>query len=164
MKLTPPTAPLPPFWAAVRRRHPDVDIVVLPDERPAAGEAVDDAVVLAAVDRVTATVRDLTGDIDAPGAEAAPAYGPTEGTVVARSRTSTRRDDGHEALAALRTRLAADGWDVRRLEGGVARLVAHRDGLRLRASYAEPSGAFLLEVASVPLPVGTERARGLVRR
>ena len=36
MELQPPTAPLPPFFAAVRRRHPDVDIVLLPPEAPAA--------------------------------------------------------------------------------------------------------------------------------
>lgn len=164
MELTPPTAPLPPFWAAVRRRHPDVDLVVLPDEQPAVEPAVDDTVVHTAVDRVTAAVRDLAGDQEAPDDPAAIAYGPAEGTVVARARVSAGRPDGHEALRALRSRLEADGWEVRRLEGDVVRLVARRDELHVRASYAEPNGAFLLEVVSDPLPVGKDRARGLVRR
>lgn len=162
MKLTPPTAPLPPFWAAVRRRHPDVDLVVLPDEQPVPEPAVDDAAVHAAVERVTATVRDLADD--APDTPAAVAYGPTEGTVVARARVSAGRPDGHEVLGALRRRLEADGWEVRRLEGEVLRLVGRRDGLQVRASYAGATGGLLLEVASDPLPVGKDRARGLVRR
>ena len=48
MELRPPGTPIDdPFFAAVRRRHPDVDLVVLPpdapEEEPAA--TVDDATV-----------------------------------------------------------------------------------------------------------------------
>lgn len=165
MKLTPPTAPLPSFWATVRRRHPDVDIVVLPDEPPAGGheqaDEADEGTALAAVERVAAAFRGLAGD---PEARATLGYGPADGTVVARARVAARRPDGRDALVALRHRLEADGWEVRRLEGDVLRLVGRRQGLHLRASYAEPTGAYLLEVTSDPLTVGRRRARELVRR
>jgi hypothetical protein len=46
----------------------------------------------------------------------------------------------------------------------VERLSAVRDELRVQASYAEDTGALLLEVSSRQMPVGRIRARELVRR
>lgn len=163
MELQPPTAPLPPFWAAVRRRHPDADIVVLPDGPPDPGagavDEVDDGAVRRALDRVDAAADELGAD---PPAEARLGYGPDPGTVLARVRLASHRKDGPATLNRLRDRLAEAGWDVRRPEGGVARLVGHRDDLHVRASWAEATGAFLLDVSTDPLPVGNERARELV--
>ena len=163
MELQPPTAPLPPFWAAVRRRHPDLDIVVLPDGPPSDEEAdeVDDRAVRSALDKVDAAVDALGAE---PPAEARLGYGPEPGTVLARVRLASHREDGPATLNRLRDQLAEQGWDVRRPEGGVARLVGHRDDLHVRASWAEPTGAFLLDVSTDPLPVGNERARKLVSR
>lgn len=163
MELQPPTAPLPPFWAAVRRRHPDADIVVLPDAPPdpvaGAVDEVDDGVVRRALERVDTTADELGAD---PPAKARLGYGPDPGTVLARVRLASHREDGPATLNRLRDRLAERGWDVRRTEGGVARLVGHRDDLHVRASWAEATGAFLLDVSTDPLPVGNERARELV--
>lgn len=162
MELQPPTAPLPPFWAAVRRRHPDVAVVLLPDGPPRpAGAEVDDRAVDDAVTRVGALVDTLGAE---PPAAAEVGYGPDPGTVVARVRLASHREDGLEALNRVRDLLDAQGFAVRRPEGGVARLVGHRDDLHVRASYAEPTAAFLLEVSSDPMPVGNQRARELVRR
>lgn len=161
MELQPPTAPLPPFWAAVRRRHPDADIVLLPADPPGPVEAeVDDRTVHDALARVDATVAALGAE---PPATAEIGFGPAPGTVVARVRLASHREDGLEALNRLRDRLDAEGFSVRRPEGGLARLVGHRDDLHVRASYAEPTTTFLLEVSSDPMTVGNERARGLVR-
>lgn len=162
MELQPPTAPLPPFWATVRRRHPDVDLVLLPDQGPVPpGDEVDDQAVASAVDRVNALVDALGAE---PPAEARIGFGPDLGTVVPRVRLASNRDDGVAALDRLGDQLEELGWSVHRAEGGVARLVAHRDDLRVRASYAEQSGTFLLDVTAEPLPVGAERARELACR
>lgn len=162
MELQPPTAPLPPFWAAVRRRHPDADIVLLPVDPPGpAAVEVDDRTVEDAVARVDATAAALGAE---PPATAEIGFGPDPGTVVARVRLATHRQDGLETLNRVRDLLDGHGFSVRRPEGGLARLVGHRDDLHVRASYAEPTTTFLLEVSSDPMPVGNDRARGLVRR
>jgi len=159
MELQPPTAPLPPFWAAVRRRHPDVDIVILPAGEPAPpADLVDDEVVVATVDRVNAAVDSLGGE--SPAA-ARIGFGPDPGTVVPRVRLASHRDDGIAMLNRLRDQLEEQGWTVRRPGGGVARLVGHRDDLHVRASYADQTGSFLLDVSADPLAVGTDRAREL---
>ena len=162
MELQPPTAPLPPFWAAVRRRHPDVDIVLLPAGEPAPpGGDVDDQAVLAAVERVNTAVDDLGAE---PPAAARIGYGPDPGTVVPRVRLASHREDGLATLIRLRDQLEEQGWTVRRPEGGVARLVGDRGDLHVRASYAEQTGSFLLDVSTDPLPVGNARARELASR
>lgn len=159
MKVHAPSAPLPPFWAAVRRRDADIDLVVLPADLAERGGEVDARTVARAVERVTDAARSLGGE-EAPRAEVA--YGPDPGTVVARVRVAGHRADGLAALSRLRERLADDGWSLRRQDGGVARLLGRRDGLRLVASYAGPTGAFLLQLSTDPLPVGQVRARELV--
>ncbi len=162
MELQPPTAPLPPFWAAVRRRHPDVDIVLLPAGEPAPpGDDVDDQAVLAAAERVTTAVAALGTELPAA---ARIGFGPDPGTVVPRVRLASHREDGLATLNRLRDQLEEQGWTVRRPEGGVSRLVGNRDDLHVRASYAEQTGSFLLDVSADPLPVGLARARELASR
>lgn len=159
MELQPPTAPLPPFLAALRRRHPDMDVVVLPDPAPAA-DRLDDAALEAVATGAGAVVAALTG----ADAETRLTYADEVGTVRVRSR-GTLDAGGESALAALRDRLTADGWRVHRLEGA-PRLVADREAgadLHLRASYAPSRGVVLVEVTTGALPVGDQRARRLVR-
>lgn len=163
MELQPPTAPLPPFFAALRRRHPGVDVVVLPEDAGAADpttDLLDDAALEAAAADAGAVVAGLTG----ADADTRLTYAGEVGTVRVRSRgTVEAADDG--ALTSLRDRLAADGWQVRRLEGA-PRLVARREAgtdLHLRASYAPSRGVVLVEVTTGALPVGDQRAKQLVR-
>jgi hypothetical protein len=156
-----------PFFAAVRRRHPDVDLVVLPSEDPSSepDETVDDAT----LDRASELVEAFAGDLwvaIAPLSETEPEarlrYGDRESDVQAVARVVDRRSDGYAVLVRLRHELEMRGWTIRRLTGGLERLTASLDGGRLVASYAEESGVVMLELRSAALPVGKERARELV--
>jgi hypothetical protein len=165
MKLQPPSAPLDAFFAPVRRRHPDVDIVVLAaQEQAPAREPLEEAQVVAALDRIAATAERLRDPAIAMPARAGLGFGPDEGTVVASARSSATTPDGFGALVALRGALEDEGWRVRRLAGAVERLSGVQGDLRVQASYAEETGALLLEVRSDPMFVGRVRARELVRR
>lgn len=166
MELRPPDAPLDAFFAPVRRRHPDVDLVVLPPpERAPSTERIDETQVDATLDRVTgaagwvceAALRSMGTPSTGWG------FGPDEGTVVARARAGATTGDGFGALVALRGALEEEGWQVRRLAGEVERVSGTRGDLRVHASYAESTGALLLEVRSQPIHVGRARARELVR-
>jgi hypothetical protein len=167
MELRRPDGPLDAFFAPVRRRHPDVDIVVLPRPEPtAARQPMDDAQVDAALDRVAA-MADRVWTAAVGATTATPArwrFGVDEGTVVASARASATTLDGSGVLAALRWALEGEGWRVRRLPGQVARLSGVRGDLRVQASCAESTGALLLEVRSEPMYVGLARARRLARR
>ena len=166
MKLQPSDAPLDAFFTPVRRRHPEVDIVVLPAAEPTPpAEPIDEAQVAATLDQV-ATTAEIAWDAFGPRATAAPTarwrYGTEDGTVLASARASTTTPDGFGALVALRGALEAGGWRVRRLPGALERLSGAQGALRVQASYAEDTGALLLEVSSRPIPVGRARARELV--
>ena len=179
-----------PFLDAVHRRHPDIDIVVLPDPRSDAADAADAAQPAAqpgaqpaalpadaatarveradAATRLTALWRAVHEDADAAdpaGVVARLASGPVTGTVVATARATTRVDpetpDGRRMLSRLAGVL--DGWQVQRLPGPVERLVAGRDGTTLRASYAEPTGVVVVQLTGPPLAVGAEAVHDLVR-
>jgi hypothetical protein len=160
---SPSAQPLPPLLAAVRRRHEDVDIVVLPPDEPIAGDPVGDDEVEAARSRVDdVAARTWSDATDVPGVPVTRVgYGPQPGTVVAKSRILVRLQAGEQVVETLATVLAEDGWRVGRAPEG-PRLVARRDDIFARVSFAQVSGTVLVDMASDPLLVGTERARGLV--
>jgi len=166
MKLQPPSAPLDAFFAPVRRRHPDVDIVVLPAPEATPSRAtLGQAQVVETLERVTRTAERL-GEAALGSTTTPPAglgFGPDEGTVVASARAGATTPDGLGALVALRAALEQEGWRVRRVPGEVQRWSATRGEVRVHASYAEATGALLLEVRSEPMYVGQARARELVR-
>jgi hypothetical protein len=166
MELQPPDAPLDEFFAPVRRRHPDIDIVVLPPEPTPSTEPFDEAQVVETLDRVAGTAeRAWDAALRTTATPAAGwGFGPDEGTVVASARSSATSRDGFGALVALRGALEAEGWQVRQLAGAVERLSGVLGDLRVHASYAESTGALLLGVTSEPMYVGRTRARELVRR
>lgn len=165
MRLHPPSSPPDAFFAPVRRRHPDVDIVVLPPAaRAIAAAPVTAHQVAATLDRVAGTAERIWSPTLGAVASARLAFGPAYGTVVASARCGATTPDGFAALAALRGVLEADGWQVRRLAGEVERLTGERDDLRVQASYAVAAGALLVEVRSQPMTVGRVGARELVRR
>ncbi|HET7193961.1 MAG TPA: hypothetical protein VFI99_03120 [Nocardioides sp.] len=167
MKLQPSDPPLDAFFTPVRRRHPDVDIVLLPAAEPTPRvEPLDEGQEAATLDQV-ATTAELAWDAIGPRASATPTarwrYGTGDGTVLASARSSTTTPDGFGALVALRGALEAAGWRIRLLPGALERLSGARGALRVQASYAEATGALLFEVSSRPIPVGRARARELVR-
>jgi hypothetical protein len=167
MELRPSDAPLDAFFAPVRRRHPDVDLVVLPVQGPApqrepVGEAELDAVrhrVFDTAGRLWAAALPTT---DPP--EPAWRCGPGDGTVVVSARSGLTTPHGLPALVALRGALEGEGWLVGGVGGETRRLTGRRGDLQVHASYAEATGAFLVEVGSEPIRVGRTRARRLVRR
>jgi hypothetical protein len=171
MELRPPGSPVDdPFFAAIRRRHPDVDLVVLPPDPPAEDPLapVDDADVVRAVELVGRAAAELWAAV-APLTQADPEtrlrYADRESDVCVVAQVAEKRSDGYALLVRLRHELEERGWDVLRPpgpDGALERLAAERDGGRLVASYAEASGAVLLSISSAPLPVGVERARELV--
>jgi hypothetical protein len=168
MELQPRDAPLPPFFAAVRRRHPDVDLVLLPPEWPAP-ESTEHAEP-ATADQLANAFDLTTGTATKAWAEAVGdgrlpdgrfAFGPDPDTVTARARVSARLDDS--PLGELAAALAQSGWEVDQRPGKVSQLFAHRATMQLVASYAAASGSFVLTASSTPLTVGSDRARELVR-
>jgi hypothetical protein len=166
MELQSRGAPLPPVLAAVRRRHPDVDIVLLPPEQAAADEAAQQATeqrLANAFDLTTGTATQAwaqaVGDGQLP--ESRFAFGPDEDTVAARARVTARLDG--PPFVPLAAALAQTGWEVRQRPGDVSQLFAHRATMQLVASYDAVSGSFVLTASSTPLAVGVERARELVR-
>ena len=166
MELQPPSEPVPdPFLAAVRHRHPDVDIVVLPPEStPTPGDRVDDATVTRVVERLREQAAQVwshvTDEHDDPTVRLA--FGPVPGTVVIRSRHSATCPERPRVLADLQETLEADGWVFRRPWGEVERLVGRLDDVELRATYAAQTGALVVVLTSAALVVGPERARELV--
>ena len=166
MHLLPPTAPLDAFFGAVRRRHPDLDIVVLPTlEPPPAAVPADEARLAATLERVTEALRRVSAVVP-PGEQSPTArwsFGPAEGTVTAAARSAATTADGFGALVTLRGVLETEGWRIHRVPGATERIAGVRDDLRVQASYAEGTGAFLVEVRSEPSHVGKARARRLVR-
>jgi hypothetical protein len=154
---------LSPFWAAVRRRHPDVDLVLVPDEAPAPdGAPVTADALSAAAARVAAYATGAwalaTGVEEL--FEPTIGFGPAEHTVVARVRASARA--AGSPLAALEAALLDAGWRTTRPTAAVELLVAQRSGVELRASYAA-TGVLTMAVESVPYAVGVARARELTR-
>ena len=172
MELRPPGTPIDdPFFEAVRSRHPDVDLVAVPpDDTTEPADPVDDATVARVVELVAEAADGLWSAV-APDDDAAPTtrvqFADRESDVRAVARVVASTGDGYAVLVRLRHELEQRGWFVQRppsrQEGGLERLVAELDGGRLLASYAEGSGALLLELSSAALPVGVERARELVR-
>ncbi len=127
MELHPHTTPIrDPFFAALRRRRPDVDIVLLPPERlTPQPDPVDDTQVAATLERVTDRMTHLWqivagADGDRPRIRLG--YGPDVGTVVASARGTAGVDDGFGRLVRLRHELESGGWRVRRLAGASERL------------------------------------------
>jgi hypothetical protein len=91
-------------------------------------------------------------------------YGPDPGTLLVRARILSHVPDGPASTSALATHLERDGWRLERSGGGGQRFGGRRDDLTVRASYADASGALLLEITTDPVLVGTARVRELVRQ
>jgi hypothetical protein len=168
MELQPPNEPVPdPFLAAVRRRHPDADLVAQsPPSGPAPTDGrVDDAAVEAAVDRLQRQTTELWSHVaeHGDGPTVGLTFGALPGTVVARSRHAAVVPDRPGILDELHDALQGDGWEFRRPWGAVERLVGRLEGVELRATYAVETGALLVVLTSAPLPVGADHARELVR-
>jgi hypothetical protein len=177
-----------PFWSVVRRRHPDVDIVLLPPEtdgpaetpvetpvEPEAPVEEPDAVAAAADEDVRRAWTQLVGDRALQAAQAEPTWsarwisGRAEGRV---RREATLRLDGAsvglvlERLPEAAELLRTDGWHVVVPPDGLPRVMAGRDAAlgrtELQLVLDPDSGRLLMRVRGADHVVGEPVARELV--
>lgn len=163
MRLLPPDVPVTaPLFAEVRRRQPDVDLVLLPplerDPGPPPRELTDeDAVALRA--RLADEAVRLW-----PTAGAAPTtrlrYGSVEAAVRAEARLAGRPDDTESVVASLRARLADSAPDP---APDPAPDAGGADRVTGRVTCARTSGLVVLTLTSPEVVVGRPRARAVVR-
>lgn len=115
-----------PLFAEVRRRHPDVDVVLLPPEPPPPSTGpVTDEVVALALTRITGQAERLwaastVGSPNPPAStpiETVLDYGDDEGSVRARATLAAivgePAERGTAVLGALGDVLVSDGWSLR---------------------------------------------------
>lgn len=168
-----------PFFAAVRRRHPDVDIVVLRGEPetglvdpPAATGEADTVGVRVARGRraeAEALLDDLLGLLtsgldQAPGARVSGWRGSGPGELIAETSVRIRGVGdvaGHEALETAGANLLVRGWRVERPEGGAPRVVARREKDSVELTWWPPVAAYDVVVRTDPVRVGAAAAREL---
>ncbi|MEP9381372.1 hypothetical protein [Nocardioides sp. KR10-350] len=163
-----------PFFAAVHRRRPDVDLVVLPPDpgpperrsgEPATAELL--ACLVAAVEGVAATLAPSLPD-GAGTRSLWEAAGPA--AVRRRLTTSARVDDPSGWLGGVARTLEDAGWQLRTTSGAFDRLVARRHcgpdeparGRLELVATAAPTGAVTVSARSVAAVVEPRRLAVLV--
>ena len=163
-----------PFWSVVRRRHPDVDIVVLPpddapDLTPEPGAApVHTGAARAEFEGDVAALWDRLGQpAGRPVVRWTPA--PNRGAVALEGRITAEHVDPEDATATLHRaaeRLGAEGWHVLVPPDGLPRVaagLAHRTGRRtVQVVHVPARGRLLLIVRSEPIPVSRNTANTLL--
>lgn len=166
-----------PFFAAVRRRHRDVDIVLLPPESPTPAGEPPPREELEALPGLLATElvdlwESVAGRIELAG-DVQPhfLFGSVEGSVRCEVRAVGRHvpvEPGLAALSATRRGLLALGWEVGAPDTGVPRVLAHRgagnDRRALVVTYLPEQRSYSVTLCTGPLGVGRASARRLVRR
>ena len=138
-----------PFWSVVRRRHPDVDIVVLPpDDAPDLTPAPDATPVHTGAARADfeADVADLWDRLGQPADRPLVRWttAPNRGAVALEGRLTAEDVDPDDAPVVLRRaaeRLADAGWHVLVPPDGVP---------RLSAGQVRPTGRRTVQVVHVP--------------
>ena len=166
-----------PLLDTVHRRHPDVDIVVLPPETaapvavtaepatPVGADAARSARTATAAEaaRLWASMLELDPEVAAGTVRPRLAPGRVPGVVVPTALATATTSPAETDLSALSALGAAlDGWDVRRRPGPVESLHATRAGAAVRATYAPSTGVVVLEVTGPALRVGDDVAHLLV--
>ncbi|WP_110206093.1 hypothetical protein [Nocardioides daejeonensis] len=143
-----------PFWEAFRRRHPDVDVVVLPPERGVPSGSVDDVLATRAglvevAEALTAAVPGLVVPVELR-------RGVRPGVVESVGRGSARVADGPRVLDALDLLLAGatSPWRIRRTAGPVAVLDAVRGLQGCRISWGEAHEVLVVTLTGGALDVG----------
>lgn len=172
-------SPLDPFWSVVRRRHPDVDLVLLPAEARDLPESPPGVEPVEVTDELVARLDAQGPDtwrllVDADVPEAATRWMPAptpDG--VRRELTLAREGVDPVAGAALvqgaTTILLAQGWRVLAPPDGMPRVLASRetnDELigreELQLVLVPATGRLVLRLRSADVPVTHRVAHALV--
>lgn len=161
-----------PFYRELRRRHPDIDIVLLPEAAPG---TVVDAAGARPLPAVPATVlQDLDDSFDTlwailtglgmPTSADEPRWraGTSDDEIFAeRVGRSPGVTDGSTLLLDAAAALTARSWELRVPRGGVPRLIAEHAGRSLTLSVWD--GAATLTLRSEPYAVDAAARRALLR-
>lgn len=162
-----------PFWSVVRRRHPDLDVVILPPEpAPVADSGLPVRAAEPFAELETAEAEGWWAQLVGHGTPMSVRRwipGPTGDSV---RHTVTLTLDSVSGAAALehlreaRPLLEADGWHVFTPPTGMPRVMADRpgelDAESLLFGYAPDTGRLFLRLTSTGLPVGAARVRELI--
>ena len=172
MRLLTGDTPPDPLFAALRRRHPDVDLVLLPPEPPAPahrdprGDPAELDARLAEVglaqERLRAATATSVPDLT-PVAPVAPAFGDSESQVRAVVRLRGTGEDDPGLVERVATALRDGGWAVRVAGGAteVGRVLAVLDDVELTLTHARAARVVLAVLVGPSLAVGVEQARRL---
>jgi hypothetical protein len=162
-----------PFWSVVRRRHPDLDIVVLPPEPPSPPESGQPHRAPEPFARMQVADADelwsmLVGH-GTPRRRADWIPGPTRDSV--RHTMTLTLDDvdggaGIRHLRDARARLSDDGWHVFAPPTGMPRVIADRPGElgdeMLLFGCAPQQRRLFVRLTSTGLPLGVRLAQELI--
>ena len=167
-----------PFFGVVRRRHPDIDIVLLPqqprDEQPGVRlEPADVVDVPARFDaELTSLLEDVARGLTLPPVRSRWTPGPVTGSVAREALVAAEAVDAITATQALATAersLTAAGWHVLAPADGLPRVLAGRGGTEeeparreLQVVYVEPRGRYAVTCRTGPFLVGAVAARELL--
>jgi hypothetical protein len=162
-----------PFWSVVHRRHPDLDIVLLPPARPIPDDSglaprAPEAFAQEHIAETDRTWAELVGH-GMPLSTAGWIPGPTNDSIC-HSVTLTLGDvDDAVALGHLRAAaepLTASGWRVFLPPTGMPRVMADRDGElgdeHLLFGYASDRRNLFLRLESTGVTVGAQTAYELI--
>ena len=165
-----------PFFGEVRRRHPDVDIVLLPPEAAAspAPPPVDPAVLAAVPAEHDADTRDLWSQvargIDPAQATARWAAGEVTGTVRRDTLLAAKGVDAVTATAALAgaaRALEQAGWHVLAPDSGLPRVLAGRgagaERREVQVVHVPATGRYAVTSRGPSYTVGPARVSALLR-
>lgn len=170
------------FFDVVRRRHPDIDIVLLPPEEPAdlladpadeVLERTDPATLDDLADLIAGELQTLwsavTADIEMNEATSRWSYGGVAGSLSHESlAAATDVDDvaAHQALARAERVLGDSGWHMLVPPEGMPRVLASRTGddagRECQIVYVPMTARFAMTYSAGPFIVGEAAARATV--
>ncbi|MCX6402134.1 MAG: hypothetical protein NTX33_19655 [Propionibacteriales bacterium] len=150
-----------PFWSVVRRRHPDVEIVLMPDDDPAPGPGApvervrEEAVAAIGAWRLLRPV--VLAVVDEPAEPSVRWSSRTAGDalVIEKAVAGIGQEDGTDLLRAVTVVLGRAGWRLRpTTRDGLPALDATNGRIDVRAD-AGP-GATVLTIATGLMPVDAD--------
>lgn len=164
------------FFAVVRRRHPDIDIVLLPPEAPPGSgppppDPADLAGVPALVDDELARLWDDVADgLARPQVRSRWTPGSATGSVAREGLLAAEGVGGvvaTQALVGAERALAADGWHVLVPRTGMPRVLASRDGteadpVRREVQVVHSGGRYAVTYRRDGYHVGVPAVRALL--